>query len=67
VTCPCGNKSHDYDKMFSDAARRLLKNPDNTREIFRHWLDPKHHAHKSPSFLAMVRAKIEALKTGELI
>jgi len=67
VTCPCGEKSHDYDRLFYFTAKYLLDRPDETRHIWRNWSDPSYKHHKSPSFLARVRAKIEAIKTGELI
>jgi hypothetical protein len=65
--CPCKNPSHDTDLIITGAARAFLSRPEELRQVWKNWSDATHRNHKSPSFLARVKAKIEALKTGELI
>jgi hypothetical protein len=66
MTCQCGDKSHNIDLLITGAAKSFLSRPDELRQVWKNWSDATHRNHKSPSFLKRVRAKIEALKTGEL-
>jgi len=59
MTCPCG-VSHG--NMLYFTAKYLLSRPDETRQIWRNWSNPKHKNAKSPEFLAKVKAEIEAIR-----
>ena len=43
-------------------ARELVKNPEATRDIWRHWSDPKHRNAKPPEWLADMRERIARAK-----
>lgn len=67
MSCPCGNKAHDYDKLLTGTAQGFIAQPEYYRKVWKNWSDKTHRNHKPPEFMARLRAKIESLKTGELI
>jgi hypothetical protein len=62
MPCPCGDKSHDPDKLLEAQARKFINGGEPMRQVWRNWKDPKHRNYKGEAYMAKLTAIIERIK-----
>lgn len=65
MTCPCGDESHDYDKLLDAQARTFIARGASLHDVWRHWSDPKHRNYKGEVYMQKLTDRIRKLKAGE--